>query len=49
LAIVGTITNRFDVPEYVHWEEHLALGVSTSGAYDFGPERTWWLIHLLTK
>jgi len=23
--------------------------VGTSGAYDFGPERTWWLIHLLTK
>jgi hypothetical protein len=45
---VGTITNRFDVPEHVHWEEHLTL-VSTSGAYDFGPERTWWLIHLLTK
>ena len=46
------IKNRFgvpDVPERVHWEEEFALEVGAPGAYDYGPERSSWLMHQLTN
>jgi acyl dehydratase len=46
------IKNRFgipDVPERVHWEEDFALEVGAPGAYDYGPERSSWLMHHLTN
>jgi hypothetical protein len=46
------IKNRFgipDVPERVHWEEDFALEVGAPGAYDYGPERSSWLMHQLTN
>lgn len=46
------IKNRFgipDVPERVHWEEEFALEVGAPGAYDYGPERSSWLMHHLTN
>jgi len=46
------IKNRFgilDCPERVHWEEEFALQVGAPGAYDYGPERTSWMIHHLTN
>src|SRR5882724_11433764 len=46
------IKNRFgipDCPERVHWEEEFALEVGAPGAYDYGPERTSWMIHHLTN
>ncbi len=46
------ITNRYgipDCPERVHWEEDFALEVGAPGAYDYGPERTSWMIHHLTN
>jgi acyl dehydratase len=46
------IKNRFgipDCPERVHWEEDFALEVGAPGAYDYGPERTSWMIHQLTN
>lgn len=45
------IPDRFgipDVPERVHWDDHLARLVGTPRAYDYGPERCSWLIHHLT-
>lgn len=45
------IADRFgipDVPERVHWDDDLARAVGTPRAYDYGPERTSWLIHQLT-
>jgi acyl dehydratase len=45
------IPDRFgipDVPERVHWDDDLAKAVGTPRAYDYGPERTSWLIHQLT-
>jgi acyl dehydratase len=45
------IPDRFgipDVPERVHWDDDLARAVGTPRAYDYGPERTSWLIHQLT-
>jgi acyl dehydratase len=45
------IPDRFgipDVPERVHWDDHLARLVGTPRAYDYGPERCSWLIHQLT-
>jgi acyl dehydratase len=45
------ILDRFgipDVPERVHWDDHLARLVGTPRAYDYGPERCSWLIHHLT-
>jgi len=38
-----------DCPERVHWEEEFALEVGAPGAYDYGPERTSWMIHHLTN
>ena len=46
------IKNRFgvpDVPERVHWEEEFALEVGAPGAYDYGPERSSWLMHQMTN
>jgi acyl dehydratase len=46
------IKNRFgipDCPERVHWEEAFAHEVGAPGAYDYGPERTSWMIHHLTN
>lgn len=46
------IKNSFgipDCPERVHWEEEFALEVGAPGAYDYGPERTSWMIHHLTN
>ena len=46
------IENRYgipDCPERVHWEEDFALEVGAPGAYDYGPERTSWMIHHLTN
>jgi hypothetical protein len=46
------IKNSFgipDCPERVHWEEEFALEVGAPGAYDYGPERTSWMIHQLTN
>jgi acyl dehydratase len=46
------IKNRFgipDCPERVHWENDFALEVGAPGAYDYGPERTSWMIHHLTN
>lgn len=46
------IANRFgipDCPERVHWEEEFALEVGAPGAYDYGPERSSWLMHQLTN
>jgi acyl dehydratase len=45
------IPNRYgipDVPERVHWDDDLARRVGTPRAYDYGPERTSWLLHQLT-
>jgi acyl dehydratase len=45
------IPDRFgipDVPERVHWDDDLARAVGTPRAYDYGPERTSWLIQHLT-
>jgi len=45
------IADRFgipDVPERVHWDDDLARAVGTPRAYDYGPERTSWLIQHLT-
>jgi acyl dehydratase len=45
------IPDRFgvpDVPERVHWDDDLARAVGTPRAYDYGPERTSWLIQQLT-
>jgi acyl dehydratase len=45
------IADRFgvpDVPERVHWDDDLAQAVGTPRAYDYGPERTSWLIQHLT-
>lgn len=38
-----------DCPERVHWEEEFALEVGAPGAYDYGPERTSWMVHHLTN
>jgi len=38
-----------DCPERVHWEEEFALKVGAPGAYDYGPERTSWMMHHLTN
>jgi acyl dehydratase len=38
-----------DCPERVHWEEEFALKVGAPGAYDYGPERTSWMMHQLTN
>jgi acyl dehydratase len=46
------IKNRFgipDCPERVHWEEEFAHEVGAPGAYDYGPERTSWMLHHLTN
>lgn len=46
------IPDRFgipDVPERVHWDPDLARQVGTPDAYDYGPERTSWMIHHLTN
>ena len=46
------VENRYgipDCPERVHWEEDFALEVGAPGAYDYGPERTSWMIHHLTN
>jgi len=46
------IKNRFgipDCPERVHWENDFALEVGAPGAYDYGPERTSWMLHHLTN
>jgi acyl dehydratase len=46
------IKNKFgipDCPERVHWENDFALEVGAPGAYDYGPERTSWMIHHLTN
>src|SRR3546814_19813079 len=46
------ITNRFgipDVPERVHWEEDFAHEVGSPGSSDYGPTRSSWLTHPLTK
>ena len=37
-----------DVPERVHWDDDLAKLVGTPRAYDYGPERTSWLLHQIT-
>ena len=37
-----------DVPERVHWDDDLAKLVGTPRAYDYGPERTSWLLHNIT-
>ena len=45
------IKNRYgipDCPERVHWEDDFALEVGAPAAYDYGPERTSWMIHHLT-
>ena len=45
------IKNRYgipDCPERVHWEDEFALEVGAPAAYDYGPERTSWMIHHLT-
>ena len=33
----------------MHWEEEFAHEVGAPGAYDYGPERSSWLIHQLTN
>ncbi|MEJ0026325.1 MAG: MaoC family dehydratase N-terminal domain-containing protein [Rhizomicrobium sp.] len=46
------IKNKFgvpDCPERVHWENDFALEVGAPGAYDYGPERTSWMLHHLTN
>ena len=46
------IPNRFgipDVPERVHWEDEFATMVGTPAAYDYGPERTSWMVHHVTN
>lgn len=46
------IPDRFgipDVPERVHWDSDLAALVGTPDAYDYGPERTSWMMHHLTN
>ncbi|MGE0681114.1 MAG: MaoC family dehydratase N-terminal domain-containing protein [Candidatus Binatia bacterium] len=46
------IPDRFgipDVPERVHWDPELAMQVGTPDAYDYGPERTSWMMHHLTN
>ena len=46
------IADRFgipDVPERVHWDSELAALVGTPDAYDYGPERTSWMMHHLTN
>jgi acyl dehydratase len=46
------IPDRFgipDVPERVHWDPDLARQVGTPDAYDYGPERTSWMMHHLTN
>jgi acyl dehydratase len=45
------IPNKYgvpDVPERVHWDDDLARLVGAPRAYDYGPERTSWLLHQLT-
>lgn len=45
------IPDRFgipDVPERVHWDDHLARQVGTPRAYDYGPERASWLTQHVT-
>ena len=45
------IKNRYgipDCPERVHWEDEFAWEVGAPAAYDYGPERTSWMIHHLT-
>lgn len=38
-----------DVPERVHWDEGYAKAVGAPGAYDYGPQRSSWLMHLVTN
>ena len=35
-------------PIRVHWDNEFARKVGVPGAYDYGPQRVSWLIHLLT-
>jgi acyl dehydratase len=35
-------------PIRVHWDNEFARQVGVPGAYDYGPQRVSWLIHLLT-
>lgn len=38
-----------DVPERVHWDDEYARAVGAPGAYDYGPQRSSWLMHLMTN
>jgi acyl dehydratase len=35
----------WDVPERVHWDEHLAESIGMPGPYDYGPQRISWFDH----
>lgn len=46
------IPNSFgipDIPERVHWEDELARAVGVPAAYDYGPERVSWMVHIMTN
>jgi len=37
-----------DIPERVHWENGLSTDLGLVAGYDYGPQRTGWLGHMLT-
>ena len=46
------IKNKFgipDCPERVHWENDFATMVGAPAAYDYGPERCYWMTHHMTN
>jgi acyl dehydratase len=38
-----------DIPERVHWDEEYARAVGAPGAYDYGPQRSSWVMQLVTN
>lgn len=44
-AGVKDIHGVWDVPERVHWDEHLAADIGMPGPYDYGPQRIAWFDH----
>lgn len=47
-AGVKDIHGVWDVPERVHWDEHLAADIGMPGPYDYGPQRIAWFDHRIS-